>query len=91
MEFPFVEEAIDGAKIRRFSADVDTSELVWHRDACNRIIKVIQAVGWYLQMDDELPVPLVQGETYSIEKEKWHRVIRKNAASELVLEITEFK
>lgn len=91
MEFPFSEQVKDNIKIRKFAADVDSAELVWHRDACDRTVKVIQSMGWYLQMDDELPVELVQGETYTIEKEKWHRVIRKNAASELVLEITEFK
>lgn len=90
MNFPFTENVKDDIKVRRFSAEVNQDELVWHRDAKERLVKVIEAHGWYLQMDDELPEVLVQGRCYSIPKEKWHRVIRKNDASELVLEIKEF-
>lgn len=65
---------------------VDVDELIWHRDREDREITVIRSNGWYLQMDDELPVSMHPGDVFHIPKEKWHRVIRKGN-NDLVVEI----
>jgi quercetin dioxygenase-like cupin family protein len=86
--FPFVEEILEGKRIRTFSADVDDEELVWHRDNEDRIVRVLSSEGWFLQMDEKLPVELKQGDVHTIPKNSWHRVIRKRNCRDLVVEIT---
>ena len=39
--------------IRTFSKDVNKLELVWHQDAEDRDIEVLEGKGWELQMDNE--------------------------------------
>lgn len=86
---PFDEKQVDkNIKIRTFKASARTEELIWHRDAEDRSIRVLKGDGWYFQRDNELPLLMVPGETYIIKKCTWHRVIRKKECSELVVEIT---
>lgn len=75
--FPFTEVRQENTAIRRFSADTDAEELVWHRDHENREVTVVQSKGWYLQLDDELPVAMHPGDVFQIPQETWHRVIRR--------------
>ena len=77
MDFPFSEKKV-GKKLflREFREDVDSEELIWHQDREDRIIKVIEANGWKLQMDNQLPVLLKEGFTYSIPAYVYHRVIK---------------
>lgn len=88
--FPFKEKVIsDKRKIRTFKQDVSNEELVWHRDARDRHVKILQSSGWFFQMDDQLPFALKPGDQVVIPKATWHRIIRKNCSEDLVVEITE--
>jgi hypothetical protein len=83
---PFQEESeSDGWVIRRFSADVATEDLRWHRDGEDREIIAVESSGWSLQKDDRLPQVLHKGECHSVRKGEWHRLIK--GSGELVLRI----
>ena len=68
-----------------FPETVWEDDLVWHRDAENRTVKVLSSNGWKLQMDDQLPKELVIGETHYIPKNTYHRIIK--GIGELIVEI----
>jgi len=88
MDFPF-EQKIQGNKIIRFfDPNVDTEELVWHRDLKDRKVKIIESGNWKFQEEDELPVDLYPNQVIWIQKSSWHRVIRGD--NKLVIEIEEF-
>ena len=72
---------------RTFENDVESAELVWHRDAKDRNIKVIEGEGWKLQFDDALPRQLKMNEQYFIPANTYHRVIK--GGSSLMLEVKE--
>ena len=84
-EFPFSEELIDNKLIRTFDPDVADEELVWHRDLEDRKIIVIESGGWGYQLDNQLPLPLEEGQELFIPKMLWHRVIKGN--EKLVVQI----
>ena len=84
-EFPFSEELIDNKLIRTFDPDVADEELVWHRDLEDRTIIVIESGGWGYQLDNQLPLPLEEGQELFIPKMLWHRVIKGN--EKLVVQI----
>lgn len=84
---PYFETSLGGVKYRRFKGKVEETDLVWHRDANDRQITVVEGQGWQLQFDNELPVELVEGERYFIASEQYHRLIK--GQGELVLEIIE--
>ena len=48
--------------LREFSTDHEDIEFVWHRDDCDRVLEVFSGAGWKLQLDNELPVDLVEGQ-----------------------------
>ena len=90
MNFPFKQQTTDNNKLlREFSKDVETAELVWHRDRCDRIVTVREGKGWQLQMDNQLPVKLSSGSSYSIPKNTYHRILK--GSTNLVVEIQEIK
>ena len=62
--------------IRTFAEDVDSDELIWHRDRQNRRIHILSGNNWYLQLDDQLPKVLEVGKEYYIPKETYHLVIK---------------
>ena len=41
--------------IREFDPTKDDSEFVWHRDAENREIEILEGEGWQFQVDKCLP------------------------------------
>jgi hypothetical protein len=85
MEFPFKEKKTQSnISIREFRSDVDSSELIWHRDKEDRIVEVLQNNNWMFQMDNELPKLLK--EKLFIPKETYHRVIKGDG--DLVVKIT---
>ena len=86
---PFRQKRKDDLLIREFSKDVDSSELVWHRDRHDRYVKVQHSGGWQLQLENSLPIPLVKRSTYYIPKNSYHRVIK--GKDRLVVEIREEK
>lgn len=85
---PFKQEKLNNTTfIRRFSKDVLSEELVWHRDRENRSVEVLEGEGWQIQLEDKLPEKLEVGRTYIIPAYTFHRV--KRGTSDLVLKIEE--
>ena len=77
MEYPFTENKItENSFIRKFSSDIDDSELNWHMDDEDRSIFVISGNGWMFQGDDALPYPINKGKAFQIRKNSWHRLIK---------------
>lgn len=90
MNFPFSQiELSENKKLRTFSGDVSSSELVWHMDEEDREVVVVESNSWYLQMDNEVPVLLEEGKSYFIPKMTYHRVIK--GKNDLIIQITEEK
>jgi len=85
---PFSQKAKNGLLVREFSKDVDTSELVWHRDKRDRDVYVKDGAGWKIQMENSLPEKLTPGKTYHIPKNTYHRIFKGN--ENLIVEITEY-
>lgn len=84
---PYFETRIDNTIYRRFEGKVLKEDLVWHRDRNDRQIIVKESQGWQLQLDNELPQDLVEGKTYFIKAEQYHRLIK--GQGDLVIEIIE--
>jgi hypothetical protein len=84
MEFPFKEKTQKNISIREFSSNVNSSELIWHKDKEDRIVEVLQNSNWMFQMDNELP-KLLKDKIF-IPKETYHRVIKGDG--DLVVKIT---
>ncbi len=77
MNYPFKQKRInENTIIRVFSKDVDTNELVWHRDRSDRLIEVISGRGWYIQLENKIPQKLTDGSKVIIEAGQYHRVIK---------------
>ena len=73
----YEQENISKYKLKRtFTEDVDSEELVWHRDLNTREVFIEQSNGWMLQMDEELPKVLLEGRTYKIPKMVYHRIFK---------------
>lgn len=68
----------DNGDERFFSCNLDSNELVWHRDRNDRIVTVIEGKGWKYQVDDELPVELHEGDELFIPAMTYHRIIKGN-------------
>lgn len=74
MNLPFREEIFETFIIRTFNP-VDKEEFHWHQDAEHRICEVLEGDEWSFQFDDELPFELKFGQTFEIEKLKFHRIL----------------
>ena len=86
-DFPFTEKKMrDNLFLREFKENVESQDLVWHQDRENRTIVVLESDGWKLQMDNELPFPLVEGEVYDIPAYSFHRVIKGTGDLRVVVE-----
>jgi len=87
--FPFKQKKLDGKLIREFSSDVESEELVWHRDRNDRYVTVVEGKEWYIQFDNQLPVKLIEGQVYYIPAHNYHRIIKGLESTNLTLEIKE--
>ena len=58
----------DNDSVRTFNSNVDSSELVWHRDREDRTVTVLEGKGWSFQYDDQLPIELKEGDQFLIER-----------------------
>ena len=85
-EHPFEETVVGESRIRTFDKDVLTEELVWHRDREDRLVEIIEGNGWELQMDNQLPVKMNNGNSFIIPEGVYHRV--KRGSDKLVIKIT---
>mgnify|MGYP001588000851 CR=1 FL=1 len=68
----------DNDSVRTFNSNVDSFELVWHRDREDRSITVLEGNGWSFQYDDSLPFELKQGDQFFIERMTYHRLLKGN-------------
>ena len=84
---PYFETSLGNTVYRRFEGTVEESDLVWHRDANDRQIKVVEGRGWQLQFDNELPEELVEGKSYFIKAQEYHRLVK--GQGKLTLEVIE--
>lgn len=84
---PYTQTITDETILRKFSSDINSDELVWHRDRCDREILVVASDGWKFQFDDQLPFTLIPGMKFNISKETFHRVIKGDG--DLIVEIIE--
>lgn len=84
-DLPFKENKVkENIFIREFDQNINSEELVWHRDREDRVIEVLNNEDWYFQMDNELPKKL-DGKIF-VPKETFHRVIK--GKGNLVVRIT---
>lgn len=82
----YTQQKLSHNKIRRvFNESVETDELKWHKDQYDRIVFVESGNGWKLQMDEELPQTLQEGQKYFIPKETYHRVIKGTGDLQIVI------
>ena len=86
MDNPYKEYNTEGYLIREFSYDTDSFEYVWHRDKEDRLVEIIEGNGWELQLDNELPVKMNDGDSFIIPEGVYHRV--KRGSDKLVIKIT---
>lgn len=76
----------DDGSVRTFDSSVNSSELVWHRDREDRIVKVLEGKDWYFQFDDQLPFELKYGDQFFIEKMTYHRLIKGSTNLKVLIE-----
>jgi hypothetical protein len=79
----------DTKRYRLFKGDVDERELLWHQDEWDREILVLGGKDWKIQLDDELPIDLIEGNRIQIKNHKFHRVIK--GKGNLIIRIIENK
>jgi quercetin dioxygenase-like cupin family protein len=84
---PYTEEVKGNTRTRVLQENVESHELVWHRDRNDRLVEVIQSKGWMFQYDNGLPFEIKSGDIIVIPKESYHRVIK--GQGDLVIEIKE--
>ena len=86
---PYTQTQIaDNTFLREFSESVESEELVWHRDRKDRYVEIVEGKGWKLQMDNQLPKTLKEGDTVYIPKNTYHRIHKGN--NNLVVKINEY-
>jgi quercetin dioxygenase-like cupin family protein len=84
---PYQEVIQDNTKIRKFSLDIDSNELMWHRDEKDRYVTILEGKDWEFQLDNELPLELKKGDCIFIPKQTYHRVIK--GTTDLIIQIQE--
>ena len=89
MNYPFKQKRVGSYLIREFKKNVESEELVWHRDEANRVVEVIKGRGWKFQRENFLPVEICEGDSFKIPAGQFHRLIKGN--SDLVVKIFESK
>lgn len=85
---PFSDEICSDFLIRTFSSDLKEEDLYWHKDKKDRLIMPVQGTNWFLQYDNQLPIPLEINKIYPVKRESWHRILKGD--STLILKIKEF-
>lgn len=86
---PYKDIKNDNTFIRTFDNNIGPIELMWHRDVQDRTIQVIEGSGWQLQLENKLPVLLNSCENYFIPKLEWHRLIKTDNNTDLIVKIFE--
>ena len=76
VEITFGKPYWEEGEVREFDPTRDDSEYVWHRDAEDREIEILEGVGWQFQVDKCLPWLRKEGMVFDIKKEEYHRLIK---------------
>lgn len=85
---PYTDSKITGANwVRTFSLDAKEEELIWHQDKKDRVIRVLSGENWKFQRDNEIPFDIKTGDTFSVNKMVYHRLIK--GTTDLVITIKE--
>ena len=85
MQLPFQEIRIaDEVFIRKFSAELDRTELTWHRDDEDRTVEPVGQTDWLIQFENRIPRIITQ--PVFIPKGEWHRLLQ--GTGELTVQIT---
>ena len=87
MSLPFEQYIKSDKMVRVFTPDVPADELKWHQDLRDRIVTVVEGGGWEFQIENELPIKLLDAMQIKIQKFVWHRVIK--GEGNLIVEIEE--
>jgi hypothetical protein len=82
---PYIDKKNTNEIYRTFKYDVDSEDLVWHRDKEDRIVKSIESTDWMVQLDNELPKN-INSEIF-IPKEVWHRLIKGTGDLNLIIKV----
>lgn len=77
----------DKGSVRTFLNTVNDQDLVWHRDREDRTVTVLEGSGWSFQFDDQMPMELIKGSIIKIPAMKYHRILKKDTATDLKLQI----
>ena len=77
-ELPFDEVNEGTKKIRVFNEKTNSDEFKWNRDREDRLITILEGEGWKIQIDNELPKDLKNGQRFIIPEGVYHRVIKGN-------------
>lgn len=77
----------EGEWVREFAVDVDSDELVWHRDEKDREIEVLHGEGWQFQRDNEVPFIINTNSKFKINAMVYHRLIK--GTTPLIIKIKE--
>lgn len=85
IQLPFQESQITGEiSVRKFSADIDRTELTWHRDDEDRLVESLGQTDWLIQFENCLP-RVLNGPVF-IPKSEWHRLLQ--GTGDLTVQIT---
>lgn len=87
MSLPFEQYIKEGKMVRVFTPDVLVDELKWHQDLRDRLVTIVESGGWEFQIENELPIKLLDATQIKIQKFVWHRVIK--GEGNLIVEIEE--
>lgn len=71
---PFEVKYHKNCQERIFYPTAPTTELKWHQDNEDRLVELCEPTDWYIQLDNELPVPFPP--KLFIPKNTFHRVIK---------------
>ena len=87
----FIEENENFILVQRnFMSMISEEELNWHKDKEEREVFLVEGDGWYLQMENEIPILMQKGSIFKIPKETWHRIINKNGTN-LIINVRKYK
>ena len=80
-KLPFDELKNGNSVIRKFSENLSSGELHWHRDREDRVVKPTHNTDWLFQRENQLPEPII-GEI-NIKAGEWHRIIKGTGSLEV--------
>lgn len=74
---PYIENKInENLVIRTFEESTDSEDFMWHRDQEDRLVEAFNINNWQIQLENQLPMSLNYGESITIPKGVWHRIIK---------------